>query len=82
MTTRAGLLTSARLIERLRAIRTAQDMTQDELAQRAGLTHQQVSQTELGKRGLSLAEYVALCRAMNQDPRDVLTDEPLPVQWV
>lgn len=82
MTTRGDLLTQARLIERLRAIRDAQGMTQDELAAGAGLTHQQVSQVELGKRSLSLAEYVALCRALRVDARDVLTDEPLAVQWV
>lgn len=82
MSARTKLLPVAQVPYRLRAIREARKMSQGEVAHRAGLAMQQVSQIELGKRGLALGEFAGLCLALDVDPRDVLTDEPLPVEWV
>lgn len=82
MSERSAVLPMARVGQRLRALRVAREMSQTEVGDAAGLTMQQVSQIELSKRGLGLPEFVAVCRALRSDPRDVLTDEPLPVAWV
>jgi transcriptional regulator with XRE-family HTH domain len=64
---------------RLRAVRTARELTQAELADILGVKHTHVSGIERGVRGVTLQQLVKLCRALDISPADVLgKDQPAP----
>ena len=51
--------------ERIRASRTAAGMTQEQLAEQAGLTREYISQLEHNRRMPGIPVFVRLCRMMN-----------------
>jgi diguanylate cyclase (GGDEF)-like protein len=54
--------------ERLRGLRRAARLTQQELAERAGLTREGIAQLETGRRSPAWAPVEALCRALQVGP--------------
>lgn len=58
--------------QRLREIREAKGLKQNFVADRAGLTKQQLSRIETGVRDITLNEFVAIARAMGEEPGDLL----------
>jgi transcriptional regulator with XRE-family HTH domain len=52
---------------RLRAIRRARDLTQDQVAERAGSKREYVSDIERGKINITLGTVFRLARALNTD---------------
>src|SRR5262245_55522711 len=53
---------------RLRGLRKAAGLTQQELANRAGLTREGIAQLETGRRSPAWATVEALCRALQVGP--------------
>jgi transcriptional regulator with XRE-family HTH domain len=56
----------------LRERRLAADLTQQELADTLGTTQSYVAKYEGGERRLDVLEFVAVARALNADPADLL----------
>lgn len=56
----------------LRKLRESAGLSQSEVARRAKLTRSALSRIESGERGLDVAEYVAIMRAMELMPGDYL----------
>lgn len=54
----------ARIISRRKQLR----LTQEELAERAGLTAQTISTAELGKKGLRPGSIVNICKSLQVSP--------------
>ncbi len=65
----------ARFGQRLRELRHAQGLSQEELAFKAGLHRTYVSSAERGKRNVGLVNVERLARALDIDIRD-LFDRP------
>ena len=59
----------------VRRLRTAAGLSQEALADRAGLHRTYVSSVERGNRNVSLENIVALAAALACDPRDLLAPE-------
>ncbi len=54
------------------SLRKAAGLTQEEVAERSGLSQQYISDLERGKRNPTVESLVALARAMRVEPRDFL----------
>jgi transcriptional regulator with XRE-family HTH domain len=66
---------TARVAASLRALRRARDLTQQDLAQLAGVTASAISQAERAERGLSLATLARLSSALGLTVDDLLHGE-------
>jgi DNA-binding XRE family transcriptional regulator len=62
----------ARVSARLRKLRIEQEMSQDMLAQKAGLERKTVNRIENGHFSPSLQSLILLCSALKVKPADVL----------
>ena len=51
---------------RLKAARSALDMSQGELAEKVGVTRQTIGLIELGKYNPTLSVCIAICKALNK----------------
>lgn len=71
-----------RLGEGLRRLRAARGLNQRQLAQLAGVTPAAISQTESGRRGLSLDTLVSLCDALGVGLDDILGIGRPPSPWL
>jgi transcriptional regulator with XRE-family HTH domain len=59
--------------DKLRLLRLERKLTQDQLAERAGMHRTFIGQMELGRRGVNLASLPRLAHALNlDDPRELL----------
>jgi transcriptional regulator with XRE-family HTH domain len=61
--------------EKVRAIRTKKGLSQEELAELAGLHRTYISSLELGKRNVSLINIHALAKALGVSPDKLLKTE-------
>ena len=63
----------------MRRLRDRKRLTQETLAERAGIEPRYVQQVERGKTNLTVAILVALARALSVDPRRLLRpSRPVP----
>jgi transcriptional regulator with XRE-family HTH domain len=60
--------------KRLRALRGAKGLSQESLADKAGLHRSYVWGIENGRRNVSLENIVRIARALHVRPRDLLVD--------
>ena len=60
--------------ERLRAVRLKRGYTQEQLAERAGISAQHCSGIECGNAKVSLPALVRLCNALDATPDEMLMD--------
>ena len=60
---------------RMKAARVGCDMSQEELAQRVGVTRQTIGMIEAGRFNPSLALCVAICRALGKTLDDLFWEE-------
>ena len=60
---------------RLKAARTAMDMSQGDLADKVGVTRQTIGLIELGKYNPTLSVCVAICKALNKTLDELFWDE-------
>jgi transcriptional regulator with XRE-family HTH domain len=67
-----------RLGGRLKALRSAKGWTQQELADKAGLTPAFLSYLENGSRSGSLESLLKLATALGAEPEQLLAGKPLP----
>jgi transcriptional regulator with XRE-family HTH domain len=58
--------------ERLRAVRLAQGLSQEQLAEKAELHRTYVSSAERGQRNVSLQNIIRLARALDVPPGDLV----------
>ena len=61
--------------EKVRTIRTKKGLSQEELAELAGLHRTYISSLELGKRNVSLINIHALAKALGVSPDKLLKNE-------
>ena len=64
--------------ERLRALRTTAGLSQEHLAELAGLDRKLVYRTELGTTSPRLDALLALCIALKTHPGELFTTIPTP----
>ena len=62
----------ARFGKRLRTVRGKKDVSQEELAARAGLHRTYISSVERGERNISLVNIERLAKALGVHPRDLI----------
>ena len=55
----------------LRRLRSASGLSQEELAERAGLHRTYISSVENGNRNVSIENIYAIARALGSDPREL-----------
>jgi len=60
---------------RLKAARAALDLSQDELAQKVGVTRQTIGMIEAGKYNPTLNLCVAICKALGKTLDELFWDE-------
>ncbi len=60
---------------RMKAARVGCDLSQEELAQRVGVTRQTIGMIEAGRFNPSLALCVAICRALGKTLNDLFWEE-------
>lgn len=60
---------------RLKAARTAMDMSQGDLAEKVGVTRQTIGLIELGKYNPTLSVCIAICKALNKTLDELFWDE-------
>ena len=60
---------------RLKAARTAMDVSQGDLADKVGVTRQTIGLIELGKYNPTLSVCVAICKALNKTLDELFWDE-------
>ncbi|WMI81207.1 helix-turn-helix transcriptional regulator [Anaerotignum sp. MB30-C6] len=60
---------------RMKAARAALDLSQDELAQKVGVTRQTIGMIEAGKYNPTLNLCVALCKALGKTLDELFWDE-------
>ena len=66
--------------ERLKKLRTERGLSQDDLAEKSGITKNSISEIERGKRGTVTLETVAiLAKALGVKPYRLMGDDPDPV---
>jgi transcriptional regulator with XRE-family HTH domain len=63
---------------KLRAVRIARGMTQQELAKKVRMDQGKISRVERGLMDLTVTELVALARALEVHPAELLPDDPDP----
>ena len=68
----------ANIAKNIRLLRTAQNMTQDQLAERLHVTRQTVSNYETGKSQPDIDTIVRLAEALQTDPNTLLYGIPTP----
>jgi excisionase family DNA binding protein len=66
--------------QRLRALREAAGLNQQDLAARAGLTHEAISRLELGQKSAKAPTIMKLAQALSTDPERFVSDEPIGLQ--
>ena len=59
----------------MKAARVGCDLSQEDLAQRVGVTRQTIGMIEAGRFNPSLALCVAICRALNKTLNDLFWEE-------
>jgi transcriptional regulator with XRE-family HTH domain len=64
--------------ERVRELRTALELSQEDLGFRSDLDRTYISDIERGKRNVSLVNISALARALQVDPSQLLAQRPAP----
>lgn len=64
---------------RLKALRSARGLSQEQLANRAGLDRTYVSSCEAGRRNVTLRTIVRLAEALSVDPSSLIQDRTLKV---
>ena len=62
-----------RLVELLKKARKKLAITQAELGSRVGKSQSFISMVERHQRRIDVVEFVALCRALNENPESVLS---------
>lgn len=65
-----------RVARNIRLLRTARGITQEELADLAGIHRTQLAVIERGRRNVTLKSIQRLATALGVDPRDLL--QPIP----
>ena len=60
---------------KLKSARAALDLSQEELAEKVGVTRQTIGMIEAGRFNPSLALCVAICRALGKTLNDLFWDE-------
>lgn len=60
---------------KLKSSRAALDLSQDDLAQKVGVTRQTIGMIESGKFNPSLALCVSICKALNKTLNDIFWEE-------
>jgi len=60
---------------RLKAARTAMDMSQGDLADKVGVTRQTIGLIELGKYNPTLSVCIAICKALNKTLDELFWNE-------
>lgn len=72
---------AARVVTRLRAVREARNITQEELARQVGMSRAVLATLETGKRarGLTLEEALTMCAALGVDLCRLVDPEPLEI---
>lgn len=63
---------------RMKAARVGCDLSQEELAERVGVTRQTIGMIEAGRFNPSLALCVAICRALGKTLNDLFWEEEKP----
>jgi transcriptional regulator with XRE-family HTH domain len=63
---------------RVRALRRAQNMAQDDLAERAGLHRTQIGHVEQGTRDVRLSTLLRVARALGVDAGELIAGLPGP----
>jgi transcriptional regulator with XRE-family HTH domain len=71
-----GQLDRNRFGKRVRELRLAKGLTQEELAERAGLHPTYIGGIERGERNLGLDNLLKLARALNEHPAALFADFP------
>ncbi|MEV4521472.1 helix-turn-helix transcriptional regulator [Micromonospora tulbaghiae] len=66
-----------RLVDRLPRIRKARGMSQQDVANASGIGRVAIGKIEVGARGLSLAEALAIAEALDVDLMEALSDQPV-----
>ena len=61
-----------RFLRQIKAMRLEARLTQEQLARRLRQSQTYVSKSESGERRLDLVEWLAFCKACNQDPKEFL----------
>lgn len=72
---------SLRIGKNIKQLRQELNMTQAQLAEQAQISDVHISHIETGKVAMSLDTLLAICRALNATPNDILLGEyvyPLP----
>ncbi len=67
--------------QRIRKIRRQHDLTQAELAEKAGLSTSFIGHIERGTRVLSMETFVQLCCILDTDPNTLLSVEKKENHW-
>lgn len=67
----------AAFVDRIPKVRRARDMSQQDLAQAAGLARQVISKIETGRQGVGLDDALAICAALDVALDDMLADAPM-----
>jgi len=60
-----------KVCDRLKLYITRNGLKQKVIAEKSGLTENQMSQILKGKRGISADEFEIICNAMNANPNDI-----------
>lgn len=60
---------------KLKAARSAMDLSQGELAEKVGVTRQTIGLIELGKYNPTLSVCIAICKALNKTLDELFWDE-------
>ena len=63
---------------RMKAARVGCDLSQEDLAQRVGVTRQTIGMIEAGRFNPSLALCVSICRALGKTLNDLFWEEETP----
>lgn len=64
-------------VSRIPRVRNARGMSQQELADAAGLVRQVISKIETGRQGVGLDDAVAICAALGISLEAMLSAEPM-----
>ena len=65
---------------RLKTLRVQRDLTQDEMARKAGLHRTFLGQLERGQRGINIAELPSLAAAFDLEIGELFSDDAL-LRW-
>jgi transcriptional regulator with XRE-family HTH domain len=67
----------SRYVDRLPRIRKARGMSQQDVANASGLSRVAIGKVEIGERGLSLAEALAIAEALDVNLMEALAEQPV-----